>query len=84
MRSIVEMNTALQEKWLWRFTREEWRLWRRVMEAQWGKMDGQGELRNVYRLHGMSLWKTISMGSQQFLIVHNERWERVIELVLVE
>lgn len=36
IRSMVRINEALQGKWLWRYLTEENRLWRRIVESQWG------------------------------------------------
>lgn len=36
LRSIVELNSALHGKWLWRFISEEGKLWRKVVEARRG------------------------------------------------
>lgn len=59
LRSIRDLNSALQGKWLWPYTREEGKLWRRVVEARWG-MEGGGDMfNNSGKPHELSLWKKI-------------------------
>lgn len=36
VRTLIEMNMALQRKWIWRYLNEENYLWRRVVEVRWG------------------------------------------------
>lgn len=35
IRSIVELNVALQGKWLWRFLHEDDKLWRKIVKIRW-------------------------------------------------
>lgn len=42
IRSIVEMNVALQGKWLWRFLKEDVRMWRRIIKLKWGGLEEGG------------------------------------------
>lgn len=66
LRSIREMNSALQGKWLWRFTREEGKLWKRVVEARWGKDGGGNALGGTVRPHSLSLWRKTCGGYNNF------------------
>lgn len=42
IRSLVEMNRTLHAKWLWRYLKEEGRMWKRIVEAIWGVWNGRG------------------------------------------
>ena len=42
IRKLTTFNKALLEKWLWRFGKEENRLWRRVIASKYGKNGGDG------------------------------------------
>lgn len=55
LRSIVEMNFALQGKWLWGFLSEDKKLLKRVVDARWGDWEQDGGRRGKYKLHGVSL-----------------------------
>lgn len=65
-RSFVEMNIALQEKWILRYMSEKDKLWERIVETRWGSIEGGGTAREVARPHGRGLWKKLSMESQKF------------------
>ena len=55
-------NRALLGKWLWRFGREDTRLWKQVAVAKYG-LEGGGWITKPSRdRHGYSLWKSIMMG----------------------
>lgn len=45
LRSLTKMNVALQGKWMWRFLKEENKMWKRVIDARWGRLDGGGGVR---------------------------------------
>lgn len=66
LRSIRDMNSALQGKWLWRFTKKECKMWKRVVEATWGKEGGAVATKGSSRPHGLSLWKKIYGGCNRF------------------
>lgn len=55
LKSFVDMNKALQGKWLWRFASEEMILWSRVIEACWGREVGGRPVCEMVRSHGMGL-----------------------------
>lgn len=55
IRSLVEMNAALQGKCLWTFLKEEGRLWRRIIEVRWGVLERWGDA-GQRRGHGVCLW----------------------------
>lgn len=67
LRSIREMNTALQGKWLWRFNREEGKLWRRVVLARWGETGGGYAQIGRSRPHGLSMWRKIREEYNKFV-----------------
>lgn len=60
-RSLAEMNVAQQGKWMWRFVKDEDRLWKSVIEARWRKFDDGGVRRCEVRLHGLRLWRKTLM-----------------------
>ena len=66
IRKLVPFNRALLGKWLWRFGREENRLWRQVMAARYGAVGGGWCTRQVRGPHGCGLWKGIMVGWEPF------------------
>lgn len=52
-------NVALQGQWMWRYMKEEDKLWKSIVEARWGRIDDGGARREVVRLHGIGLWRKI-------------------------
>lgn len=67
LRSIVEINMAPHGKWIWRYLKGNDRLWKRVMEAHWGKLEDSDSWDATGRSHGLSLWRKSSLGSGKFL-----------------
>ena len=66
IRKITTFNEALLGKWLWRFGKEEDRLWRRVVVSKYGE-DGGGWTSKLGRgAHGCGLWRGIRMGWEDF------------------
>ena len=66
IRPLHLFNQALLSKWLWRFGREDTRLWKRVLVAKYG-LEGGGWITNhSYATHGCSVWKSIRMGWADF------------------
>lgn len=60
VRNLAIFNKDLLGKWLWRYPREEHRLWRRVVDARggcsrlgWGPVEGNFA-------YGVCLWKHIT------------------------
>jgi hypothetical protein len=59
-------NRALLGKWLWRFGREDNRLWKQVVVAKYG-VEGGGWITKPSRdRHGCGLWKSIVRGWDDF------------------
>uniref|UniRef100_A0A7N2KPA0 Reverse transcriptase zinc-binding domain-containing protein n=1 Tax=Quercus lobata TaxID=97700 RepID=A0A7N2KPA0_QUELO len=52
IRKLVHFNKALLGKWLWRFGREETRLWRRVIAYKYGEGQGGWTTNLCRRAHG--------------------------------
>lgn len=67
VRLLIEMNRALQGKWLWRFMNEEGTLWRRIIAAKVGVEDRGWFSGGLMRGDGHSLWKKIGAGKENFL-----------------
>ena len=66
IRPLHHFNRALLGKWLWRFGREDTRLWRRVVVAKYGLEGGGWISKHSRGPHGCNLWKYISMGWDDF------------------
>ena len=66
IRPLHLFNRALMGKWLWRFGREDTRLWRRVVVAKYGLEGGGWITKHSRGPHGCSLWKAITMGWEIF------------------
>ena len=62
MRRLGTFNKALLGKWIWRFTKEIDRLWRRVIVAKYGAGWSNWWPGRVGRSHGRALWKGIMLG----------------------
>ncbi|XP_075091548.1 uncharacterized protein LOC142171749 [Nicotiana tabacum] len=58
VRNLRMQNKSLLMKWLWRFTREDQALWRKVIKAKYGK-EGFWMTKQVNNAYGTSLWRTI-------------------------
>lgn len=66
IQSSVEMDVALQVKWLWRFMNEEGALWRRIIVAKFG-VEGNGWFAcTALQSHGKTLWKRTGVGKERF------------------
>lgn len=65
--SLVEMNQALQGKWLWRFMVEDKALWRRIIMAKFGVEGREWFTGGLMRCHGRNLRKKIGDGKENFL-----------------
>ena len=59
-------NQALLGKWLWRFGREDHRLWRQVIATKYGVDSGGWCTRDVRGTHGCGLWKNIRARAESF------------------
>ena len=66
VKNLRRFNQALLGKWLWRYGTDREALWRQVVEAKYGGMWG-GWCSDVSRgAYGVSLWKYIRRGWDQF------------------
>lgn len=63
---MVKMNETLQDKWLWRFLKEEEVLWRRVIAPKFGVAERGWFNRMRLRPHGRGVWKKIGVGQEKF------------------
>jgi hypothetical protein len=66
IRRVAMTNRALLGKWLWRFSREENHLWRRVIVAKYGLDRGGWSSLKPRGTHGCGLWKGIMLGRDLF------------------
>ncbi|XP_075658741.1 uncharacterized protein LOC142628552 [Castanea sativa] len=66
IRKITTFNKALLGKWLWRFGKEEGRLWRRVVVSKYGEEWGGWTSKLGKGVHGCGLWRGIRMGWEVF------------------
>jgi hypothetical protein len=62
IRPLHLFNRALLGKWLWRFGREDNRLWKQVIVAKYGLEGGGWMIKPSRDRHGCCLWKSIMMG----------------------
>lgn len=60
IRSMIEMNEALQGKWPCRFRLEQNSLWRRMVALKYGMDENEWFTRMNSRPHRRGLWKNIS------------------------
>lgn len=73
IRLLVEMNEALQGKWLWSFMIEEDVLWRKIIAAKFGVEENGWFTCAALQSHGKSLWKRI--GARKMRFQHCMRWK---------
>ena len=66
IRLLRSFNTALLDKWLWRYGLEIDALWKRVIEAKYGNIWGGWCTKNVTNPYSVSLWKFIRSGWVNF------------------
>ena len=66
IRKITTFNKALLGKWLWRFGKEEDRLWRRVVVSKYGEDWGGWTSKLGRGAHGCGLWRGICMSWEDF------------------
>uniref|UniRef100_A0A2N9F1I0 Reverse transcriptase domain-containing protein n=1 Tax=Fagus sylvatica TaxID=28930 RepID=A0A2N9F1I0_FAGSY len=66
VRPLHLFNRALLGNWLWRFGREDNRLWKRVVVAKYGLVGGGWITQPSRDRHGCCLWKSIVMGWDDF------------------
>ena len=66
IRKLTTFNKALLGKWLWRFGKEEVRLWRRVVASKYGEEWGGWTSKLGRGVHGCGLWRGLRMGWEDF------------------
>ena len=66
IRKLTTFDKALLGKWLWRFGKEEDRLWRRLVASKYGEDWGGWTSKLGKGVHGCGLWRGICMGSEDF------------------
>ena len=62
IRKLTTFNKVLLGKWLWRFGKEEERLWRRVVALKYGEERGGWTSKLGRGVLGCGLWRGIRMG----------------------
>jgi len=66
IRSLQDMNKALQAMWLWRFAKEDNTLWKNMVKLKYG-IDRLGRWsKTSTHAHGVGCWKSIISGLDQF------------------
>jgi hypothetical protein len=73
IRNIRQFNEALLGKWLWRFGVEKEALWRQVIVAKYGSLEGGWMSKAPIGPHGVGLWKFI-----------HHRWDKFSRLLKFE
>ena len=63
---LRQFNSALLDKWLWRYGTERDALWRKVIEAKYGDGGGGWCTKPVTGTYGVSAWKSIRSGWMDF------------------
>ena len=66
IRRVGLFNKALFGKWLWRFGKENNRLWHQDIAAKYGKARGGWCTRGVRGSHGCGMWRSIKEGTEKF------------------
>jgi hypothetical protein len=66
IRNLRRFNEALLGKWLWRFGVEREALWRQVVVAKYGTMEGGWCSNMPTGTHGVGVWKFIRAGWDKF------------------
>ena len=66
IRKLTTFNKALLGKWLWRFGKEEDRLWRRVVASKYEEEWGGWTSKLGRGVHRCGLWRGIRMGWEDF------------------
>ncbi|RVW93052.1 LINE-1 retrotransposable element ORF2 protein [Vitis vinifera] len=59
LRKITLLNKALLGKWIWRFTCAKEELWKKVLEAKYGKEELGWRTRKANGAFGVGVWKEI-------------------------
>ena len=66
IRNLRSFNETLLGKWLWRFGVERDALWRQVVTAKYGSLEGGWVSKVPTRAYGVGLWKYIRRGWDKF------------------
>jgi hypothetical protein len=64
--NLIQFNQALMGKWLWRYGREREALWRLVIDAKFGSLNGGWCSIEVSGSYGVGVWKYIRKGWEKF------------------
>ncbi|XP_059591088.1 putative ribonuclease H protein At1g65750 isoform X2 [Vitis vinifera] len=59
LRKLTLLNKALLGKWIWRFARAKEELWKKVLEAKYGKEELGWRTRKANGAFGVGVWKEI-------------------------
>ena len=59
LRKLAILNKALLGKWIWRFARAKEELWKKVLEAKYGKEELGWRTRKANGAFGVGVWKEI-------------------------
>ncbi|RVW76048.1 putative ribonuclease H protein [Vitis vinifera] len=59
LRKLFWLNKALLGKWIWRFARAKEELWKKVLEAKYGKEEFGWRTRKANGVFGVGVWKEI-------------------------
>ncbi|RVW16678.1 LINE-1 reverse transcriptase-like [Vitis vinifera] len=59
LRKLIWLNKALLGKWIWRFARAKEELWKKVLEAKYGKEEFGWRSKKANGVFGVGVWKEI-------------------------
>ncbi|RVW79808.1 LINE-1 retrotransposable element ORF2 protein [Vitis vinifera] len=59
LRKLIWLNKALLGKWIWRFARAKEELWKKVLEAKYGKEEFGWRTKKANGVFGVGVWKEI-------------------------
>jgi hypothetical protein len=76
VRNFKLFNETLLGKWLWRFRVEREAFWRQVVMTKYGSLEGGWTSRLADGPYGVSLWKYICLGWDEFsCLIKFEVWD---------
>ncbi|RVW50807.1 Transposon TX1 uncharacterized 149 kDa protein [Vitis vinifera] len=79
LRKLTLLNKALLGKWIWRFACAKEELWKKVLEAKYGKEELGWRTRKANGAFGVGVWKEILKESTWCWIIWGSRWEKATE-----